>query len=189
MTLSPLGSTKNRKTRYNEGERKLAQRLGGRRQPGSGSIDGYKGDVVTKKFLIDQKVTEHSSFRLTAGVLNKITFEARQANKHPAIEIEMQVAPSTPKEWILIPLDVFDEYRKLSDGLEEIKDTKADTSSARGAEDRDAAGASDAGARTAEDEIVQAADSQAKKETARDARAGESCYNAGEPRTGIRFRF
>ena len=135
--ITPLGSTKDRKVKYNEGEKNLATKLGGRRQPGSGAIDGFKGDVITREFLIDQKTTEHSSFRITGGVLNKITYEARQAGKHPAIEIELCVAPSTPKEWMLIPLDVFNEYRKLSDAIEKGEVKKKEDS-----EDRDDEGAS-----------------------------------------------
>ena len=71
-------------------EKKLAKKLGGRRQPGSGSIPGLKGDVFSKTYLAECKATASASYILKLKVLEKIEQEAAMENKEPLLEIQMQ---------------------------------------------------------------------------------------------------
>ena len=50
----------------------LAQRYGGRAQPGSGAGDRYKLDCKAGELLIEGKRTQHESYRLTAAELRKV---------------------------------------------------------------------------------------------------------------------
>lgn len=191
MTLRriPLGTTKDRKRQINEGERKLAKRLDGIRRPGSGSFDGYKGDVATDEFLIDQKKTEAGSYRIQGSVLNKITFEARQANLTPAIVLELVTAKTTPSEWAIIPLDVFEQIKDLRNALKAYQEKEGkDSGNFRSlARDSGSPGTvSDAGSpegkteEVEEDEIVTSSNEERKDRKRGDVIPGK---------TGIRFSF
>lgn len=87
-------------------ERQLAKRLGGRAQPASGAVCGYKGDVKTHDFLIDSKETKHGSYSLTLTDLTKISREADGEGKDPALVIKIQ-----SKTWVCIPIEVFETMR------------------------------------------------------------------------------
>ena len=78
--------------------------------PNSGAIDGMKGDYVVGDFLFDSKESSTVSVKLTTRDFTKITREANQAGKHPALTIKLSVLPSTvPNEWVAVPIDVFSE--------------------------------------------------------------------------------
>ncbi len=110
MGRSPMGSQKSVKAKANETERRLAQDLGGHRVPASGAVDGMKGDVTTKDFLIDSKETGSKSIIISATQLNKISKEAREVGKNPALQIQLgQVQLGTSRQWVMIPLRVFKE--------------------------------------------------------------------------------
>ena len=96
----------------------LAKDLGGRRQPGSGSSDYAKGDVKqgvneagfqSTSFLIECKQTIHASLRVEGKWLAKITREAAQAGREPALEFEILGCddPMLEREWIAVPMSVF----------------------------------------------------------------------------------
>ena len=102
-------------------ERKTAEVLGGRVQPGSGSKDGFKGDVrdvatPIGEFLIECKRTEGRTLALKAQWLNKITTEAG-FDKEPALAIQfnddvlqkltMPNQMTAESDWIAIPRSVF----------------------------------------------------------------------------------
>lgn len=107
-------------------EDRVAKKLGGRRQPGSGASPYAKGDVKQPsgvefspdRFLIECKQTEKKSLRVQGQWLSKITREAMAAGKEPALEFEIQgyEDPQLEKEWIAIPLSVF---RRLQEGTDE----------------------------------------------------------------------
>ena len=99
-----LGSNKHNKVRAMDREKKLAKRLGGFAQPGSGSGDD-KGDVITDDYLIDDKFTDSKSYTVTVETLNKLSREARNHDKEPILLIKYtkKMPPFTPSEWCLIP--------------------------------------------------------------------------------------
>ena len=108
-----LGSKKNNKREALRRERKLAKDLGGRTQPNSGSLDGFKGDVVIDGFTIDDKHvgfdSTAKSYILTTEILNKITFEAYEQDREPVLILKFYKGMSKhyPTEWVLCPRRVF----------------------------------------------------------------------------------
>ena len=87
-------------------ERKTAKRLGGITRPGSGSVDGAKGDIVLTEFLVENKSTEHASMSLKLAWLDKISLEAREEGKAPALAIQFvdKAGNSVPRgRWVMIP--------------------------------------------------------------------------------------
>ena len=110
-----------------EQEEKVASILGGRRQPGSGSSDYAKGDVrqggsvavfQSNRFLIEVKQTIHASLRIEGKWLAKITREAQQAGKEPALEFEIYGCddPMLEREWVAVPMSVFRRLFDTEDG-------------------------------------------------------------------------
>ena len=99
-----------------EQEERLAEDVGGRRQRGSGRAERHKGDVKEKSFLIEAKGTKHNSMRITAKWLAKITKEAYEIGRYPALEFELYRMddPLAENRWIAIPLSVFMEYISAS---------------------------------------------------------------------------
>lgn len=102
-------------------ERDTALALGGRVQPGSGSKQGFKGDVrevatLMMEFLIECKRTEDQSLRLQASWLNKITTEAGP-DQEPALAIQFEAEVlrrltqpgqlTADADWVAVPRRVF----------------------------------------------------------------------------------
>lgn len=81
--------------RARRSEEQAARQEGGRRQPASGSKWFAKGDVRANGFLIDDKFTDASSYRLTADDWTKITREALQTppGMLPSMRISIKGAP------------------------------------------------------------------------------------------------
>lgn len=113
-----FGSNKKRaegKTKYNNHEYELADKLGGTRQPASGALAHRKGDVViddgifsANRYLFDSKESEGSTIILTGKDITKICREASDENKHPGLLVKIgKMADTTPKEWVAIPIEVF----------------------------------------------------------------------------------
>lgn len=93
-------------------ERKTAKRLGGTTRPGSGSVDGAKGDILLSDYLVENKCTEHKSISLKLEWLNKISVEAREEGKSPALSIQFVDKQGNSKKrgrWVLITEDDFKE--------------------------------------------------------------------------------
>lgn len=94
-------------------EKKTAKRIAGRANPGSGSIDGLKGDITLRDFLVENKSTEHKSISLKHEWLEKISREAREVGKTPALAIQFVDKLGNPianARWVLIPEDEFREF-------------------------------------------------------------------------------
>jgi hypothetical protein len=107
-----LGSDKTRsqKARSNQAEKDYAEKLGGKRRPASGAIDGCKGDIILDRFLLDLKQTVHGSIHLLRSDLVKIDREAFGENKFPGIICEFaKMADGVPNSWVCVPFDVFVE--------------------------------------------------------------------------------
>lgn len=114
-------------------EKATAKALGGRIQPGSGSKDGFKGDVRDvgtpfNQFLIECKRTEDQSLRIQARWLNKITTEAG-IDREPALAIQFEanvlrrltdVGQITAEaDWVAIPRSVFKRLLDMAGAEEE----------------------------------------------------------------------
>lgn len=75
--------------RSRQQEHRTAKKHNGRRQSGSGSSWSKKGDVKTKRFLIENKRTDAKSISIKAEVLEKIWTEAWADGLMPALVFEL----------------------------------------------------------------------------------------------------
>ena len=114
---------------WREQEERAVGAAGGRRHRGSGSSDYLKGDGSTQDpddpleggFLIESKTTfKYKSRRIEAKELNKLSKEALAVCKDPAFLLTFQqgIAATTPRDWIMVPVEVF---RRQQDELNELK--------------------------------------------------------------------
>jgi hypothetical protein len=112
-----LRSKKRETTRFHSDrqERATAERLGGETQRGSGATERHKGDVKTDDLLVENKTTEKASIRVEGKWLAKISGEARNAGRIPAVEIEIRGIddPLCEKQWVMVPAS---EFAKLVEG-------------------------------------------------------------------------
>lgn len=114
--LFDRGNPRDKGAHGRKAEKKTAKRLGGKLQPGSGALDGAKGDFTVNRFLIENKATEDESFTLKQSWLLKIYSEALACGKVPALSFQF-VRPSGQSEtrdrWVAIPEHLF---KDLTDG-------------------------------------------------------------------------
>jgi hypothetical protein len=108
----PFTKRQNRGTHKHgqKSERKTAKRLGSTARPGSGAVDGCKGDISLAQWLVENKATEHASISLKLSWLEKISVEAREEGKTPALSIQFVDKQGNSKKrgrWVLIPEDEF----------------------------------------------------------------------------------
>jgi len=78
--FSPLNKSEQKKT-ANSLEYWLAEYLNARRVPASGALSSWKGDIESKKYLIDSKNTIKTVISVLGSDLSKITREGREANR------------------------------------------------------------------------------------------------------------
>lgn len=93
-------------------EEKLAQSLGGIRHQGSGSRDGYKGDVrVHGKYRIEAKYTTKKSYSVTRLDLEKIRSECG-LGEAPVFVIDFKEPETlrTEDSWVLIPRSEWEKH-------------------------------------------------------------------------------
>lgn len=86
-------------------EKKLAERVGGRRTSGSGN-KREKGDVRKKGIArLEHKATQNKSFSVTREMLEKITLAGMGSNEVPAMIIEfLDVYGNSEGELAVIPV-------------------------------------------------------------------------------------
>jgi len=94
----------NRKKKVNNAEKQFAKKHKGFRQPCSGAISGFKGDVKFEDFLVDLKSTDMNSFRITLADLQKIQAEADGQARDPAIVVVFNNCKNFENEWAVVPL-------------------------------------------------------------------------------------
>ena len=70
-------------------EIKDAKDFKGRLTPKSGGYSSFPGDVITKDFLIDSKLTEKKSFSITAKMWRKIYNEALKSRRLPCLSVSI----------------------------------------------------------------------------------------------------
>ena len=78
-------------SRFKQGrkaEQRLAEKIGGRCQPGSGNQWFAKGDVQTATHLIQVKATKAKSYTVTLKELEEIERQAAAVDKEPSFVIE-----------------------------------------------------------------------------------------------------
>jgi hypothetical protein len=101
----------------NRAEKKAAKRLGGSATPGSGALDGAKGDINLDHFLVESKSTTAESMRLELAWLRKIAKEALEKNKYPALAVQFVIGNGEPVKvgnWVMVPERVFHEFLEKS---------------------------------------------------------------------------
>lgn len=135
-----MGSKKarSRKSLVNQHEQELADKLGGFRNPQSGALSPFKGDVSLDDFLFDSKETENSSIIVSHVDLTKISQEARQSGKIAGLILTIKKIPYTiPNEWVMLSIEDFGD---LLDELKELKNECRSLKSARKSEETNSDG-------------------------------------------------
>jgi len=97
-------------------EQDIAVRIGGRRQPGSGAIPGFKGDVRVRGHLrVELKDSFSKQFILTTAVLDKIRGECDRAER-PALIVSFRDRHTHElrESWALIPVEHWEELLNAS---------------------------------------------------------------------------
>lgn len=91
-------------------EKYQAKSLKAKLTPGSGALDGAKGDMekstATMDLLIESKATCAESMSVKHAWLKKITREAKDKSKVPMVVISFTTEAGLPKdegEWVMIP--------------------------------------------------------------------------------------
>lgn len=94
-------------------EKVIAERVGGRVQPGSGSPRNplKKGDVSTPFMLLEAKWTRKKTYKLSIEELAKIQRESRGVGKIPifVVGFDEDVGVSVDKQYCVIPFRYFEE--------------------------------------------------------------------------------
>lgn len=94
-------------------EKKLAKRVGGREQPGSGALAGAKGDVKVEAkidLLLENKATKGATFTMRQEVLHKVYQEALEQTRVPALSFQFtnDAGLSDKRDrWVCLPEHVF----------------------------------------------------------------------------------
>ena len=114
--------------RSNNNERRLADRLGGKRvqrsggklwsrraagTTGTGMTEG--GDVALREFFIENKRTELKSMSVKREWLSQIRSAAARVGKDPALIMTFEIERKPPEDWVAIPIEVFERLRKKID--------------------------------------------------------------------------
>lgn len=71
-------------------EKAAAAKFGGRVQIASGALRVAKGDVITDRFLIEDKITDKSSFSVSKDIWQKIRAHALRHKRQPMIRITVE---------------------------------------------------------------------------------------------------
>lgn len=92
------------KKRSQRQEKRVAVKLNGKPQKGSGAVSFHKGDVRTAELLLECKTTQNASLSIKQEWLEKVSKESVAYNKVPALSIEFQnIAKLVEKDWVMVP--------------------------------------------------------------------------------------
>lgn len=103
-------------------EERLAKKHGVKGNPGSGSLEGCKGDVTLPEHLIEAKSTTADSFKVDLTHLAKISAEALAANKVPALSVRFITEDGRARRygsWYMISESEFESYKAWSEEQQE----------------------------------------------------------------------
>lgn len=117
-----------KRKRSQKQEKRLAKKVGGRVQPGSGSTWGSKGDVKTKghfveddlAFLYECKYTDGKGFRVTVDLWKEISDKAFFEGKRPALQLEIKdlhLVVIEEDDW----LSILDMLKTKKEGLDKME--------------------------------------------------------------------
>jgi len=110
LNLKFMDDGYHRRDKPRKQEKRVAEEVGGTRQPASGALSRFKGDVKNDRFLFEAKRTEYASISVNVGWLAKICREAEKAGKLPALTLEWGEMPfGVPRDWVMVPMAVFRE--------------------------------------------------------------------------------
>lgn len=114
------GNPKDKGAAGRKAEGSIAKRLKGELRPGSGSLEGAKGDLLldspTFSFLMENKTTLGESFSMKKDWLLKIYQEALETNKTPALSFQFvdTLGKSEKRErWVAVPEHIFSQLTGL----------------------------------------------------------------------------
>jgi hypothetical protein len=121
---NPLLKQIARRRSGDKAEKRAAKRLGGAAIPGSGALDGYKGDIDRADFRIENKSSRGArSIGVKHEWLRKISAEARSVGKTPALALQFTDDEGRPRDsasaWVAIPEWMFKEAFSGSEVFEE----------------------------------------------------------------------
>jgi hypothetical protein len=97
-------------------EAKTAKRQKGKLTRASGAMAHGKGDIVLDEFLVENKSTVNASLSIPHDWLAKISREALEQKKKPALTIQFTDGLGNPLKfgaWVLIPENVFETVKAL----------------------------------------------------------------------------
>lgn len=97
-------------------EARLAKKIGGQRNAGSGAFWSRKGDVRNTDVLIEHKWTGKASFTVKAAVLEKIVKEAILESRMPVLGISLN-----NENYVMLTED---DFLELLHTLQELNCTK-----------------------------------------------------------------
>jgi len=113
--VHPIEKRKGRKAWLKQ-EKGIAKELRGRRQPGSGSVPGRKGDVVAGNLLVEAKVTSKLSFSLKLAELTKIMQEAHDQGRVPAFCVRFDQGGPRNSDFVVLTWEFFKELMESYEG-------------------------------------------------------------------------
>jgi len=107
----PDKSRKERKKKSQKQERATAKAMGGRAQPGSGAIPGFKGDVLVQgKERVECKYTESKQYTLKQSDLKKVELES-SGKEMPVFQIEFK---TVKESYAILRWDDYMELREAA---------------------------------------------------------------------------
>ena len=68
-------------------EKRIADLIGGKRQPLSGANELHQGDVKSDEYLVEAKMTGKKQISIKSDVLNKICDEAYGRSRKPLLAV------------------------------------------------------------------------------------------------------
>jgi hypothetical protein len=93
-------------------EERARKRLRGQAMPASGALPGAKGDYNLPEFKVDVKATQKATRSISMIELQKITHEAANEGRTPALQIVFAEGNGQPRpngSWMVIPEWAFKE--------------------------------------------------------------------------------
>lgn len=97
-------------------EDKTAKRQRGRQTRASGAMAHGKGDIVLDDFLCENKSTQAGSLTIPHRWLAKISREALEQKKKPALTVQFTDGMGNPEKfgnWVMIPETVFEAVKAI----------------------------------------------------------------------------
>jgi hypothetical protein len=105
--MNPLLDRYAKRRHGTKSERRVAKKLDAKLRPGSGSKVGAKGDSVLPDLLVESKSTVNDSLSLKLAWLQKISGEALDCNRAPALTVSFVTGSGEKRrdgDWLLVPL-------------------------------------------------------------------------------------